>query len=165
MRRPEDKSSENFDPKWPVIFNAIIESLDLREIVTTGRQYTWVGLGDNPTFEKLDRVLVSTEWEIQFPLTSVEPRDKNIFDHTPLVLNTGASTHQTGDRPFKFDRGWLLRDGFYDMVANIWQSKTEGSTPLERWQAKIRRLRQHLRVWAKHTAGSYRKQKKCYYLF
>jgi mannosylglycoprotein endo-beta-mannosidase len=46
------------------------------------------------------------------------------------------------------------------MVANIWQSETKGSTPLERWQAKIRRLRQHLRGWAKHTAGSYRKEKK-----
>jgi hypothetical protein len=119
-------------------FNAVIESLDLREIVMTGRQLgqaqgitpTWAGPGDNPTFEKLDRVLVSTEWELQFPLTSVEPRDRNISDHTPLVVNIGASTYQTGDRPFKFERGWLLRDGFYDMVANIWQSETEGSTPL-----------------------------------
>jgi hypothetical protein len=54
MRRLEDKSSGNFDPKWPGVFNAVIESLDLREIVMTGRQYTWAGPGDNPTFEKLD---------------------------------------------------------------------------------------------------------------
>jgi hypothetical protein len=40
MRRPEDKSSGNFDPKWLGIFNDVIESLDLREIVMTGRQYT-----------------------------------------------------------------------------------------------------------------------------
>jgi hypothetical protein len=160
MRRPEDKSSGNFDPQWPGIFNAVIESLDLREIVMTRRQYTWADPGDNPTFEKLDRILVSTECEIQFPLTSVVPRDRNISDHTTLVVDTEASTHQTGDRPFKFERGWLLRDGFYDMVANIWQSEIEGSNPLERWQAKIRRLRHHLRGWAKQTAGSYRKEKK-----
>jgi endonuclease/exonuclease/phosphatase family metal-dependent hydrolase len=86
MRRPKDKSSGNFDPKWPGIFNVVIESLDLREIVMTGRQYTWASPGDNPTFEKLDRVLVSTDWEIQFPLTSVEPRDRNISDHTPWFL-------------------------------------------------------------------------------
>jgi hypothetical protein len=30
MRRREDKSSGNFDPKWPDIFNVVIESLDLR---------------------------------------------------------------------------------------------------------------------------------------
>jgi hypothetical protein len=33
MRRREDKSSGNFDPKWPGIFNVVIESLDIREIV------------------------------------------------------------------------------------------------------------------------------------
>ena len=46
------------------------------------------------------------------------------------------------------------------MFANIWQSENSGRSPLERWQDKIRRLRQHLRGWAKHTAGAYRKEKK-----
>ena len=59
----------------------------------SGRQFTWAGLGDNPTFEKLDRVLIGTEWEDQFPLATVEPRDRNISYHTPLVLNIGSSTH------------------------------------------------------------------------
>ena len=31
---------------------------------------------------------------------------------------------------------------------------------LERWQAKIRRLRQYLKVWAKNTSGAYKKEKK-----
>ena len=49
----------------------------------------------------------------------VEPRDRDISDHTPLVLNTGASTHHSGQRPFKFEREWLIRNDFYDMVASI----------------------------------------------
>ena len=53
MRRPEDKSSGMFDFKWPNLFNAVIESLDLKEIVMSGRQFTLVGSGDNPIFEKL----------------------------------------------------------------------------------------------------------------
>ena len=61
MRKPEDKSSGVFDPKWPNLFNAVIESLELKEIVMFGRHYTWAGAGDNPTFEKLDRVFVSTD--------------------------------------------------------------------------------------------------------
>jgi hypothetical protein len=81
----------------------------------SGRQYTWAGAGDNPTFEKLDRVLVSTEWEDQFPLTMVEPRDRNISDHTPLVLNTGASTHQT-----KTDLSNLRGVGLYGMDSMKW---------------------------------------------
>jgi hypothetical protein len=143
-------------------FNVVIESLYLREIVMTGRQYTWAGSSDNPTHEKLDRVLVSTEWENNFPLTMVEARDRNILDHTPLVVSTCASTHQTGTRPFRFKRGWFLRDGFYDMVANIWKSENSRSCSLERWQSKIRRLRQHLRGWASSIAGYYKKEKKLF---
>ena len=43
MRRPEDKSSRDSDPKWPNLFNAVIESLDLKEIAMIGRQFTWAG--------------------------------------------------------------------------------------------------------------------------
>jgi hypothetical protein len=88
--KTEDKSSTVFDLKWSNLFNVVIESLDLKEIVMSGRQFTWVGPGDNPTFEKLDRVLVSTDWEDKFPLSWVEPRDRNISDHTPLILNKGV---------------------------------------------------------------------------
>jgi hypothetical protein len=46
------------------------------------------------------------------------------------------------------------------MVANIWRSDDSGSCPLERWQSKIRRLRQYLRGLASNTASSYKKEKK-----
>jgi len=41
MRRSEDKSTDNFDFKWPNIFNQVIEVLDLKEIEMSGRQFTW----------------------------------------------------------------------------------------------------------------------------
>ena len=46
-----------------MMFNMIIESLNLREIELTGRQFTWANSLPVPTYEKLDRVLVSVEWE------------------------------------------------------------------------------------------------------
>jgi hypothetical protein len=125
----------------------------------SGRQYTWAGPGDNPTYEKLDRVLVNTEWGHKYPLVTVESRDRNLSDHTALILNTGASTHQNKQPTFKFARGWLTRDGFFNMVTDIWQSECRGSTALEKWQNKIRNLRQYLRGWAKHMAGMYKKEK------
>ena len=160
MRRPEDKSTDNFDFKWPNIFNQVIEVLDLKEIEMSGRQFTWASYGDNPIFEKLDRVLVTTEWEEKFSISSVQSRDRGIFDHTPIVLNTGASAHMNNQPQFKFERGWFLRDGFFDMVANIWQSEIKGDTNMERWQNKIRALCKHLWGWARHTAGHYKKEKK-----
>jgi hypothetical protein len=37
LRRLEDKSNDNFNPRWPFMFNAIIENLNLREIMLSGR--------------------------------------------------------------------------------------------------------------------------------
>lgn len=144
MRRPEDKSTDKFDPKWPDLFNMVLEALDLREIKMSRQQFTWVRHGDDPTYEKLDRVLVSTEWEEKFPLSTVESHNRGQSNHTPLILNTGSSTHVSNPPLFKFQRGWLLRDGFFDMVANIWQSTNHGNTNLERWQNNIRAVRRHL---------------------
>jgi hypothetical protein len=142
------------------LFNAVIDGLDLRELVMSGRQFTWANARDIPTFEKLDRVLMSTEWETKFPLSSVTTHSRDISDHTPLILNTGEASTTHKQPLFKFELGWFLRDGFQEMVKNVWLSENSGSTPLERWQAKIRRLRQHLRGWAKHTSGILRREKK-----
>jgi hypothetical protein len=61
---------------------------------------------------------------------------------------------------FKFELSWLIREDFHGIVAKIWQEENKGRTPLERWQNKIRRLRQYLRGWAKNQNGAYKKEKK-----
>jgi hypothetical protein len=68
IRHQEEKNNDNFNVRWPFIFNAIIESLDLREIALSGRQFTWANRKEIPTYEKLDRVLASVSWEQKFPL-------------------------------------------------------------------------------------------------
>lgn len=45
------------------LFNAIIDEQDLREIGMLGCKFTWANSRDVPTFERLDMVLASTEWE------------------------------------------------------------------------------------------------------
>jgi hypothetical protein len=73
MRRAKNKSNENFNYRWPNLFNAIIENLELRKIEMVGRQFTWANDLAPPTFKKLDRVLMSSEWEFNF-LTSQSRR-------------------------------------------------------------------------------------------
>ena len=46
------------------------------------------------------------------------------------------------------------------MVHDIWTSTHAEGSPMERWQTKIRKLRQYLRGWAKHTSRVYKKEKK-----
>jgi hypothetical protein len=61
---------------------------------------------------------------------------------------------------FKFEMGWLLCDGFIDMIRDIWSNTSFEGSPMEEWKGKIHRIRQYLRGWAKHTSGQYKKEKK-----
>jgi hypothetical protein len=80
LRKPEDKSNDNFNPRWPFIFNAIIENLNLREIALSGRLFTWASRRETPTYEKLDRVLASVEREQKFPLVTVQALNRSGSD-------------------------------------------------------------------------------------
>jgi hypothetical protein len=137
----------------------VITSLDLRELELSDRQYTWANNLQSPTLEKLDRVLVSTDWELKYHLVRVNALPRIISDHTPLLLKMGMSSQHTAHL-FKFELVWLLKDGFYDLVTDIWQRERKGSTSLEIWQNKIRSLRKYLRGWAKKQNGAYKKEKK-----
>lgn len=102
---------------------------------------------------------MSTEWEQKYPLATVRALNRELSDHTPLLLDTGAGTHANKQLLFKFELGWLLRDGFVDLVADIWRKESRGSNMLEKWQFKIRRLRQFLRGWAKNVSGAIKREK------
>jgi hypothetical protein len=97
----------------------------------TGRKYTWANYAEVPTFEKLDRILVTTDWEQKFPLASVQALTREISDHTPLLLDAGTPSHRGNARNFQFELGWLTRDGFFDLVKGVWESENRGRSPLE----------------------------------
>jgi hypothetical protein len=68
------------------MFNVVIDGLNLKELQMSGRKYTWENNLSNPTFEKLDRVLITTEWEEKFPLTMVQALTREVSgSYTPLV--------------------------------------------------------------------------------
>ena len=60
---------------------------------------------------------------------------------------------------FKFELGWLAKDGFFDLITNVWKAENRGTSPLQRWQNKIRTVRRYLRGWAKNQVGQNKKKK------
>jgi hypothetical protein len=105
------------------------------------------------------RILLSTEWEQRFPFAKVMALSRDISDPTCLLLDTGRVPSNSNQSIFKFELGWLLRDQFTDIVREIWESASEEVDSMRRWQAKIRRLRQHLRGWAKNVSGANKEKK------
>lgn len=106
LRFPCEKSRGSFDNHWPFLFNAVIDSLDLREVSMTGRQFTWANNLPEPTYEKLDRVLMDTDWELKFPMVTVRALERIVgfSDHAPILLSTGLP-RPPNNRRFKFELG------------------------------------------------------------
>ena len=131
IHRLDEKNNDNYSDRWPFMFNAVIDTLNLREIDLTGRKFTWANNLPNQTFEKLDRVLVCTDFESKYTHTTVRTLTREISDHTPLLFSTNNSSI-TYQAQFKFELGWLLRDGFCDMVSEVLQNTLAIGSPIER---------------------------------
>ena len=103
---------------------------------------------------------MDTDWECKFPMVSVRalPRIEAISDHAPILLTTGLPRPQHRRR-FKFELGWLHRDGFHEMVKEVWNKPVAGLTPIHIWNNKMRALRKFLGGWARHTTGILKKEK------
>jgi response regulator RpfG family c-di-GMP phosphodiesterase len=124
------------------------------------RQFTWANSLPDPTYEKLDRVLMDTDWEDKFPLVTVRALEhiERLSDHAPILLSTGTP-RPICRKQFKFELGWLHRDGFHDMVKKVWERPVRGHSPIERWNNKLRVVRKHLSGWARHITSILKKEK------
>jgi hypothetical protein len=155
IRNRREKNNDRYEDRWLFLFNAVINSLNLRKLELSGRQYTWTNNLQMPTYEKLDRILLSTDWELKYPKVSVHALTREIFGHSPLLLDSEQPPKQNNANMFKFELSWLLKKGFYEVVAQVWQREIRGATSLEKWQNKIKNLRKYLRGWAKNASGTY----------
>jgi hypothetical protein len=60
---------------------------------------------------------------------------------------------------FKFELGWLQRDGFLDMVKNVWDRPVTATSPIQWWNIKICALHSHLSGWARHITSVLKNEK------
>jgi len=108
IRKPDEKNNDNYSDRWPFLFNAVIDALNLRVLDLLGRKFTRANNLPNQTFEKLDRVLCCTDFESKYTHSTVYALPREISDHTPLLFSTN-DTSTTYQPQFKFELGWLLR--------------------------------------------------------
>jgi exonuclease III len=112
LRSAADKNKAIRHNKWNDMFNSVINVCELREIEMSGGQYTWTNNQAVPTLEKLDRFLISREWELLFPLTTVHKLIREISDHNPIILDT-MEGREKQVREFRFEKRWLKKKIFF----------------------------------------------------
>jgi hypothetical protein len=83
------RSKGRFDD-WLFLFNVVIASLDPREVSMIGSQCTWENNLLEPRYEKLDRVLMDSDWENKFPMVSMRALEhiEALLDHATILLTT-----------------------------------------------------------------------------
>ena len=128
-------------------FNDFIATHALREIRRGGARYTWTNRQLNPVRSVLDRVLMSTEWEMIFPLCSLMAETIIGSDHAALILRSGEDLMRRSP-PFFFERAWLERPEFGDLVWDKWRQLEAlvgpSVDPISAWNKISAGLRQFL---------------------
>lgn len=101
--------------------------------------------------------MVCPDWEEHYPLSVVHALERELSDHTPLILDTGEREKSTPI--FRFENAWMLREGFKEFAAKAWSTQVFGSH-IVRWQQKTRIFRQKVRRWVLNSDAWYRKLKR-----
>jgi hypothetical protein len=57
---------------------------------------------------------------------------------------------------YKFEKWWLLREDFSDVVIKSWTSPTKGKTANYIWQEKVRRFRKTTKGWSRNIEADLR---------
>jgi endonuclease/exonuclease/phosphatase family metal-dependent hydrolase len=70
------------------------------------RKFTWSNIREKNIFVKLDRILVTTDWEAAFPLVRVSALPKNTSDHKPFLIDFGNNCSRS-KKKFSFEKWWL----------------------------------------------------------
>ena len=107
---------------------------------------------------RLDRFLITEEWDCQFGkvIQSILPRP--IYDHAPILLEGG--TWLNGPSPFRFENMWLKVEGFKELIRDWWQSFEFRGTYSYVLMEKMKALKAKIKEWNKGVFGCVDEQKK-----
>jgi len=152
-----NKPGGNF--KYSDTFNNLIHFYELQELVMSGGLYRWSNNQDNPTLEKLDRILISKEWEDIFPNIIVKKLPREVSDDNPLIVSS-VTCQPKMHIQFRFELSWLSNPEFLSAVDKIWVRPCRAKTVLDKIQQKLKLFKQYFKGWGFNIQGELRKKRK-----
>jgi hypothetical protein len=123
--------------------------MGLMDLPLAGGVATWA---NNLSWSRLDRFLVSPDWEFSYPGLVQKKLLRVCSDHAPIILMRGCL--QNGKCPFKFENMWLKEEGFVDKVRSWWSSFSFMGSPSFILAKKLRALKGEIKRWNREVFGN-----------
>jgi hypothetical protein len=133
-------------------FSEFLHDQGLLDLPLAGGFFTWSISQDPPKWSRIDRFLISHEWEARFPGVSQKRLPRFCSDHFPLLLECVNGSR--GKRPFRFENMWLKNEGFGVLVKQWWDSYHFQGSPSFVFACKIKALKLDLKRWNEETFGN-----------
>jgi hypothetical protein len=136
-------------------FADFISEQGLIDLPMVGGRITW---SNRRAGSRLDRFLISTEWEEHFPEVTQKRMPRALSDHFPVMLACGMG--RRGRIPFRFENMWLQAEGFVEQVKSWWDSYYIEGNPSYVMARKLKALKGDLKIWNVEVFGDIGKRKK-----
>ena len=114
VRFPSEQLGSVFFTQAMNQFSDFISEHGLIDLPLEGRNFTWSNSREVVSRSRLDRFLVTANWEAKFPFVCQKRLSSLVSNHFPILLE-GGNFHR-GKRPFQFENMWLTDEGFVDKI-------------------------------------------------
>jgi hypothetical protein len=138
-----------------VDFADFVAEQGLMNLPMAGGVSTW---SNSLSWSRLDRFLVSPEWEFSYPGLVQKKLLRVCSDHAPILLDSGCP--QSGKRAFKFENMWLKEEGFVERVRIWWGSFQFFGSASYVMAKKLRALKWEIKRWNLEEFGDVRERNK-----
>ena len=132
-------------------FSEVLDELALRDLPLQGGPYTWSGGLNGQYKSRLDRFLISEDWENHFSGVSQCTLPRPVSDHSLILLDGGGV--RRGPIPFCFENMWLKEEGFKELLRGWWQGFNCSGSYSFVLSEKLKALKVKLKNWNKEVFG------------
>ena len=139
-------------------FSDFIENNSLVDLPLEEAAFTWFRDFGLPSMSRIDRILVSLDWEEHFENVSQRVLPRVLSDHCPLLLE--AVVVRRSRSAFKFENMWLKAKGFIDRVKQWWEGYSFEGFPSFILAQKLKALKVDLKKWNRLEFGDLAFKKK-----
>ncbi|KAM6561714.1 hypothetical protein CsatA_030953 [Cannabis sativa] len=151
-----DKRGGRPYPNWLLTgFQDVVSECHLIDMELRGHPYTWEkGRGTDQWVEvRLDRALISHDWQTLFPSAFLENLEITVSDHCPIWVNLSKSKPVQVHKKFRYENAWSREP----MCRQIVQANWEDSS-IQSLHVKLTSCSSALAEWGRDITGNFNKQ-------